>query len=503
MYVSQRDRAIYVVQSKWINSGNGAPDLGSVEKFIRGIEDLLTPQFERFNTKLLARQAEITQPLNDPDWTLKAVVVYTGSSKLSSHATSVLTQLLETINDTSDYLEIITLAQKDLYAALVSGISGKPITLDVGLRAWGRTDRPYTAFYGQVNAAEIAQWWQDHRLALFAKNLRGVLGETEVNKEIRETLENSPESFWYFNNGITIIAKRIVKTLARGADTEHGTFHCEDLSVVNGAQTVATIGRFAESSKKPIDKAFVPIRLVSLENTPETFGDLVTKTNNRQNRIEIRDFVSLDQEQLRIKTELAVDGIDYQVLRSEGFKSSATSFDLVESTTALACATGDPELAVHLKREISKLWDDIKKPPYTRLFNDKVTGPYVWQCVQLQRKIDARLEALGATESVAKNKSILIWGNRIISSIAFKTIDTTSFQRKGFELDNFLKNPALDAFITAAAAALIARVGADYPNSYIATLFKNPTKSKDLHAQSFKALAPQTATVAEAIASSA
>jgi hypothetical protein len=411
----------------------------------------------------------------------------------------VLDQLQAEINDTSEYLEIVTLAQKDLYSALVSGISGKPITLDIGLRAWGRIERPYQAFYGQVHAAEVAKWWLDHRLSLFSKNLRSVLGETEVNKEIRDTLENSPESFWYFNNGITIIAKRVAKTLAHGADTDHGIFHCEDLSVVNGAQTDATIGRFAESSKKPIDKALVPIRMVSLENAPESFGDSVTKTNNRQNRIEIRDFVSLDQEQIRIKTELILDGIDYQVLRSDGFKSSATSFDLVESTTALACATGDSELAVHLKREISKLWDDIRKPPYTRLFNAKVSGPYLWQCVQTQRKVDTRLEALRLKEPSAKNKSILIWGNRIVSSIVFKAIDTAAFQTKDFQFDKFLNDASLEAIIDAAAAALVARVSADYGNSYIATLFKNPTKSKDLHAQSFKMLTKEAATLDSAL----
>jgi hypothetical protein len=69
----------------------------------------------------------------------------------------------------------------------------------------------------------------------------------------------------------------------------------------------------------------------------ETFADDVTRTNNRQNRIENRDFVTLDKEQNRIRMELAIDGIDYQVLRTDAVVRSDTAFDLVEATTALAC----------------------------------------------------------------------------------------------------------------------------------------------------------------------
>jgi hypothetical protein len=46
-----------------------------------------------------------------------------------------------------------------------------------------------------------------------------------------------------------------------------------------------------------------------LKDTPIDFGKDVTRANNKQNRIENRDFVSQDPEQARIKTELAIEGI--------------------------------------------------------------------------------------------------------------------------------------------------------------------------------------------------
>jgi hypothetical protein len=93
----------------------------------------------------------------------------------------------------------------------------------------------------------------------------------------------------------------------------------------------------------------------------QTLGADITKTNNTQNRIENRDFVSLDPEQNRIKTELAIEKIEYHVIRSESLTRSETAFDLTESTTAAACASDRVHLVVQLKGEIGKLWGEYRK----------------------------------------------------------------------------------------------------------------------------------------------
>ena len=90
-------------------------------------------------------------------------------------------------------------------------------------------------------------------------------------------------------------------------------------------------------------------------------GEDVTRTNNRQDRIEGRDFVALDPEQTRIRTELVIDGIDYQLMRSETIVRGDSAFDLVEATTALACASKTVRLPVQLKREIGRLWDVLAR----------------------------------------------------------------------------------------------------------------------------------------------
>lgn len=65
-----------------------------------------------------------------------------------------------------------------------------------------------------------------------------------------------------------------------------------------------------------------------------------------------------------MKAELAIDGIDYNIVRSDTFKPSEKSFDLLEATAALACATGEASYAVQAKREIGKFYEDLTKGLY-------------------------------------------------------------------------------------------------------------------------------------------
>jgi hypothetical protein len=480
------DRRFYIVQSKWIHSGTGEPENGDIKKFVAGVRDLFNLQWDRFNTKINAKRGFVMAALNDPNTRYEIVVVYTSVNKLSEPSARDLKDLADEMNDASELLAITTLRQQDLYSSLTAGLSGEPISLEVGLRSWGRLDAPHSAYYGQVDGAQIASWWTKYRYRLFTKNLRGVLGDTEVNDEIRGTIDKTPELFWYYNNGITLTAKKVAKTMVGGADTTHGTFHCSDVSIVNGAQTVGSIGKYAVASLEKVSKVFVPFRIISLEHDDANFGESVTKTNNRQNRIENRDFVSQDPEQNRIKTELAVEGIQYHLIRSELTSKTPNSFDLVESTTALACASGDISVVVQLKREIGKLWENLDKAPYKQLFNASINGIYVWRCVQLQREIDSALEKI-ATAALGKSGreyGVAIHGNRVTSALVFKRLEPKKFLDPGFPFQDVMSSGTALNFSRKSYEKLLKNVASDYGNAMIPTLFKNQTKCKDLYSKS-------------------
>lgn len=476
IFYDVNDKVMYISQAKWIKDGTGEPELGDVKKFTDGIRDLVNQKYDRFNAKLNLHKDLIDQVLSDPLTKYKAILAYTGVNNLSIHAQRTISDLLDEMNDAGELLTFIQENQSFLHSSLSSTLVKIPIDIDIGLKYWGKTEAPQKAFYGQLNASSITEWWNSNGNNLFDKNLRGVLGDTDVNDEIRETLINEPEKFWYFNNGITILSKKISKTMVGGGDNDFGTFHCEDVSIVNGAQTVSTIGKFATTDINKVKKAYVHCRVIEIGDENTLLGDQITKTNNRQNRIENRDFVSLDPEQLRIKSDLAIEGFSYIIQRNELVVKNDTTFDLVDSTTALSCISNKPALFVQLKREISKLWEDINKSPYKQLFNPDVNSLYILRAMIIQRIIDMNINKIIIDKTINTNKiGYLIHGNRMISARIFKDLPVSKLDDPSFDFDS-LKVIDYKTKIIETSEKIIEEMNNTYPNAVIPTFFKNLSK---------------------------
>jgi hypothetical protein len=49
IHYDEREKRLYIVQSKWIHSGKGEPDNGEVKKFVAGVRDLFDQSFERLS----------------------------------------------------------------------------------------------------------------------------------------------------------------------------------------------------------------------------------------------------------------------------------------------------------------------------------------------------------------------------------------------------------------------------------------------------------------------
>jgi hypothetical protein len=479
LFFHEPSKRLYFVQSKWIKDGIGEPENGDVKKFVAGVRDLINMKLERFNSKIQSKSSVVAQALNDPATRYEVVLAYTGSSVLATPSERDLRDLADEMNDVSEVLATSILNQSKLHASLTIGVTGEPINLPIGLKFWGRKESPHEAIYGQVSAEQIADWWNTYRTRLFAGNLRSMLGETEVNVEMRQTLEKRPEQFWYFNNGVTIVARKASRAMAGGTGTDFGTFHCEDVSIVNGAQTVGTIGKYADGNAKAVEQAFVSLRII-VRGDNQYFGEEVTRTNNRQNRIENRDFVSLDPEQARIRMELAIDGIEYQLARSEVIVRGEKAFDLVEATTALACASGTIRLPVQLKREIGKLWDDTARAPYKELFNPSVPGLHAWRCVQVQRRIDHALDTYVARTKFVRHSGVTTHGNRLIAALVFEKLPVAQFRQPVCDLDGVASQEIINTLVDTHVAFLALMQDKFYPNAMIPTLFKNLSKCEDL-----------------------
>lgn len=157
-------------------------------------------------------------------------------------------------------------------------------------------NKVYLAAIPGIDLAHIYDRWGAR---LLEQNVRVFLqARSNVNKGIKRTLEDEPELFFSFNNGITATAESI--------ETEEGTDGLlidglENLQIVNGGQTTASIYA-AYKAGKSLDRVFVQMKLSIV--SPEEAIDLVPRISeyaNSQNKVSSADFFANHPYHVRIE----------------------------------------------------------------------------------------------------------------------------------------------------------------------------------------------------------
>ncbi|WP_164712251.1 AIPR family protein [Methylobacterium currus] len=482
IYYDKNEQILYVVQSKWNTKHAGSVELGDILKFIKGCKDLLSSRFIEFNDKVKKRSKEIDIAINQASKVV-AVVVYSGSANFSEESRSAIDSFIDEVDETRELLSSQVINQSQLYSMLQQGAAGASISSPITLFEWGEVREPVKAFYGQIAASDLADLHGKFGHRLFSRNIRMFLGDsTQVNNGIQETVATNPELFWFYNNGITALASTVKRRLAGGGSRTAGTFDCDGLTIVNGAQTIGSLAAANQKMAGQLQNARVPFRVVSTEGAPEGFVPAVTRTNNTQNRIDARNFVALDQNQERLRSEFAIDKVDYEFRQGEIENSGPSRLGLVEATLALACTRHEVDLAVQAKREIGKLWEDIGRPPYKTLFNSRTTSEEIWSKVLAFRRIDKQITTQEIARS-GKSANIITHGNRFIAHGAYKRLQEISGKPS---LEN-LRDDEVEKTVKQVIEFLISCIEAKFPDNYVASLFKNVTKcralSRDIEAQ--------------------
>lgn len=473
---------VIFAQSKFIAKGAGQPEAKEVGAFTKGVRDAIEQEQGNFHPRLQAKLSDILLRIGTPGTLVKLIIVSTGESILAKHSTSVIDAFLEELNgnDPEPIASSEVMGLSEVYSGLANDLVSASVALDANILEWSYVSSPYPAYFGIIDGLTLKGWWKKHGKGLVTGNIRHSLGSTDVNNQIKQTATTNPEKFWYFNNGITLVCEEALKAPVGSASRSAGVFSFKGASIVNGAQTVSSLGGVADESALGIVR--VPIRVVLLKSAPPEFGAEVTRANNLQNRIEQRDFVAQDQEQHRLRREMAVEGIDYQFVRSEESVATATSCDLIEVATALACASGDSGMAVHVKTGIGRFFGDLSKAPYKALFNPSTSGAKAFNAVVVQRVVDTWIEN---KKKVIPKKSgptwgVLVHGNRILSAAVFKRYGVARLSQP---IDAFGKDFS-EAEINGIADDVYGRMSdvtsKNFANKFLAVLFKNPSKSKQI-----------------------
>ncbi|MEK6227462.1 MAG: AIPR family protein [Chloroflexota bacterium] len=173
----------------------------------------------------------------------------------------------------------------------------------------------FRSHLASIATESIAGLYAKYGVRIFARNIRGYLGRPtstmstrakEVNGQIAQTLKSQPAYFWYYNNGITMVAD--------AADATATYVDVTNAQVINGQQTTRVI---AESKGKSSPAAVLVKVIVIPKATAvqrKRYGQVINqivKATNWQNQITLSDLQTNDDEQIRLERILLEHDYNY------------------------------------------------------------------------------------------------------------------------------------------------------------------------------------------------
>ncbi|MFG2649506.1 AIPR family protein [Streptomyces sp. NPDC048436] len=472
--VDSTTKLVVFVQSKWRQDGSGSMALGDVLKFLQGVKSLLGMRADND----LAHASEGTRTavrdlLKTPGARIRLVTVTTAGDALASEVQDPILELLNQLNDLEGIEPLAThvhFTQADLFNS-ISEQARPAVDIELQMLDWGRASEPQRMYYGRVSAAEIAGWFKDHGIDLFAENIRVVIPRSDINDGILQTIGDDPERFAYYNNGITVLAEAIEIGPGGALNRDVGFFKLSGASIVNGAQTVSTLGTvLGTEHEKNLGSAFVLVRCIEVPKAEDELGRRITRFANTQNEVSSQDFAFLDQEQHRLARELQVLGYEYLLRSAEQAKSkdSAKVIEVRQAAVALACASSSVNHSVIAKREVSRLFSEASV--YRSLFNPNTDPLRLTRAVRITVSVDKLLDKIERERDGAE-AGIAVHGRRVIAHLVMRKLGDSFLRDPKSDL-----NPVLGGLESEVNSYVAAMVLAFPANAYPGNVFKNQAR---------------------------
>jgi len=335
IHIDEAARKVFIIQGKYRQKANGSTEKRSDVLAFADLARSFTDEeaFRTYRKDLAAvavGKAEAGRKrIKTRDYRLQLYFVTTGkcSAPLGKEAASIVRQVsanadIDIIDGKrvlrllADYLDGVAPPVPLLEIELESG---QGITLSGILQRFDKQTK-IESWVVPVSVDQISRMYESAGIRLFARNVRGFLGDTQINRNMRETLNKEPEFFWYYNNGVTIVCDSAEQVSRSG----NKVLRLVNPQIINGQQTTRTLHECAGKSSK----ATVLVRVISVpresEHDAQRFENLVSRivaATNWQNAIRASDLMANDRRQVELERNLRK--LDYQYLRKRQSKGEA------------------------------------------------------------------------------------------------------------------------------------------------------------------------------------
>lgn len=397
---NQGNKIFYIVQSKWNNSGNCEKETNKDEilKALSDFETILRGEKKNVNPKLAKKLEELDKHLKvngEVKFIFLSLCQYKNGAEenikaFQNNDEKIKFEVIDINRIKVDYIDrkyknIEPLNPLENY----QNPEESPITIEIErLKQNGRSsnenfiriEKPFEAYVFLLRPKSIFELFEKYGFALFFKNVRNPLLQSQFNKEIETTASENPAYFWYYNNGITAITY-LLPSIGKQAVRINLT----GLQIINGAQTVYSIYHSYKNAsptrRKQMDsEALITLRL--LKSGGKDFDLNVTRFTNSQNPVKDRDFCANDDIQIGLQNESYNSNIWYEKRQSEFRKLPSEVRRVPNQLFAnlyLAYHLQDPVNVLKNYRRYSKTRKDLnfvshkidKDGLYEKIFNEK------------------------------------------------------------------------------------------------------------------------------------
>lgn len=418
IYYFAPTETLYLVQSKL----KAAEQFSQEEAlaYCQGVRKLIKQDFSGFNKNVQVRQAEIEDALDNCSH-IQLVIAHTGSG-ISKHAKKAIDDLLTDEDHGEERLEpqAIDYDANRVVADLRAAKAYAQVNTDLWIQKCSTVEEPKVTYFGLVQLQDLISLHEAYGPALYERNIRTFLGhKTEVNTAIQKTLAVKPQEFMYLNNGVTALCLEIHPKGAKHAQGGRKRLKLRGFSVINGAQTIASSAKFlADNQGSDISTAKVSLTLIKADSDGE-FGKTVTRARNHQNPVLLANFAALDDEQERLRRDLAYLDIHYayKADAADGI-NDPSRIRIDEAAQALAMLQPDPRFVVWLKKEPAQLLATTSAQ-YKALFAPTVTAFQLANAVRLNRYIQNRM-ATEAKETSGQERLAYKHGGYVLAWVMTK-----------------------------------------------------------------------------------
>lgn len=206
-----------------------------------------------------------------------------------------------------------------------------------------------------VNFLKLNSECVDSGFDLFEKNVRYFLKNKNLSSEIINTLEEEPDKFYIYHNGITLVVDEKIYSIN---DIKYTIKHPQ---VINGAQTINSIYQKYKTdiNNKKLKKAKIICKIIYAD---EKLSTKLCETTNTQLSINYSDLKSNDDFQIKLKNYIEnVSAGKFKYIRKRGEVYRGKRIKIIMPSFmqwAYSCLFKNPSKAKNKKKY---LFDSISK----------------------------------------------------------------------------------------------------------------------------------------------